>query len=694
MRRVVRAILTALAIAALTVLPASAVSTTPTFSTVIVVLAPYLTWHDIDATRTPALWHLAEDAALGNASVIAGSVAPAPDAFRGAAVLAAGQPVSAVEARADASGSTVGLLGTAVRQAGGRTAAIGTSAATPSEALSPSSAAAWVVARDATGTVDFAETSARIVRRDPLVPTGIVTDLDVLEVAYRSALAGGEPGGAGPLLIVLDPGDAERARSALRSDVAWESSRITAIGAIDDTVRIALRSLPSDGALIVVSTGQYSTAGPAGFGPVLLYGAGPGVLRSPGTHRDGIVTLPDVTATVLHALALDVPSSVTGEPLLIVAEDQERAERLAGMTRTDAAARALESTRAPVWTGVIGISIVLLALVLVAVLRPGARPSRSVRLAAAYALVVACSVPAGTLVAQAVGYPVTASAAWIRLGLGIGVVIAASVWKSRGPGHALGRVSLLTVAVVLIDQALGGPAAQGSAFSYSALFGTRFYGLGNEGAAVLAGAALAAVGSRIDTFGVSRVREYLWLGGLIVVVAVLPVLGANIGVAAWGTAGFVAAYLAGAGRRLDWKVGLASVIGAAAVLGVAALIDRMAAGSSHLGRVLGGSGGLGPMLARKAELSLRILTATPAVVLLPLGIGAIVYVLVKRVGPLGEIVGRRRGVAAALVGAVTAAVVGLLTEDSGVALSALVMLFPAAALASAFFEREGGADEY
>jgi hypothetical protein len=694
MRRVARAILAALAACALTTLPASAVSAPPTFSTVVIVLAPYLTWHDIDATRTPTLWRLAEDAALGNASVIAGSVASAPDAFRGAAVLAAGQHVTAADARADASGAAAGLLGTAVRQAGGRTAAVGTSAATPSEALSPSAAAAWIVARDATGTVDFAETSARMMRTDSLAPAGFVTDLDMLEVAYRSALAGGEPGDAGPHLVVLDPGDAERARSALRSDVAWESSRVTAMGTIDDTVRIALRSLPSEGALIVVSTGQYSTAGPAGFGPVLLYGAGPGVLHSPGTHRDGIVTLPDITATALHALALDVPTSVTGEPLLIVAEDQDRAERLAAMTRIDAVARALESTRAPVWAGMVGISIVLLALVLVAVLRPGAWPSRTVRLSATYALVVACSVPAGTLVAQAVGYPQTASAAWTRIVLGIGIVVAAGVWKSRGPGHALGRVSLLTVAIVLMDQLLGGPAAQGSAFSYSALFGTRFYGLGNEGAAVLAGAALAAVGSRIDTFGASRAREYLWLGGLVVVVAVVPVLGANIGVAAWGTAGFVAAYLAGAGRRLDWKIGIASVIGAAAVVGMAALIDRMASGSSHLGRALGGSGGLGPMLARKAELSLEIMTATPAVVLLPLGIGAIVYVLVKRVGPLGEIVRRRRGVAAALVGAVTAAVVGLLTEDSGVALSALVMLFPAAALASAFFEPEGGADEH
>jgi hypothetical protein len=682
--------LTLLAVAILSASPASAVSAPPAFSTVVIVLAPYLTWRDVDPTRTPTLWRMAEDAALGNASVRAGSAAPLPDAFRGAAVLSAGQPVMGVDVRAGALGPPIGQLGTAVREAGGRTAAIGTSAATLTEALSPGSAPAWVVARDGTGVVDFSETTARMVRGDSSAPSGITTDIDVLEAEYRAALGEGLSEGRAPLLVVLDPGDSERARASADSDTMWDTMRSDSVLTIDAVVRVALRSLPGDGVLFVVSTGQYASRGAAGFGPVLLYGAGPGTLRSPGTHRDGILTLPDVSATVFSMLTLDAPRSATGSSLLVVDESLDRATRLANVSRIDAEARALEATRTPVWTVMVGIAIVLLALVLAVVFRPGAWLPRWARLLAAYALIVVCAAPAGSLVAQLAGYPATVSGGWLRLALGLVVVTAASVWKTHGAGPALGRLSLLTAGVVLVDQILGGPAAYGSAFSYSALFGTRFYGLGNEGAAVLVGAALVAIGSRVELFGVSRAREYLWLGALIVAVAVLPVLGANIGVAAWGTAAFVAAYLSGSGRRFDWKVGLASIVGAGAIVGLAVLIDRAASGPSHLGRMLDGSGGLGPMLARKFALSAEILMATPAVALLPAGIAAIVYVLVTQAGPLGAIVRERRGVASALTGGVVAAIVGVLTEDSGAALAALVMLVPAASLAVALFESERG----
>jgi hypothetical protein len=683
MRRVLRGILVVVVFSALSLAPmsASASGPLPVCSAVVIVLAPYLTWADIDPALTPALWELAADGALGSASVRTGALTPQPDGLFGAAVLSAGQPVAGPDA------PEVGSLGAAVREAGGRTGAFGSSAVTVDDALLPGSAHATVVAGDPSGGVTFEETSPRAIRTDDAAPGGITTDLDVLEAAYRGALGRLGTDGA-PLLVVIDAGDPSRARAHASDDHAWEVDRANAVATIDAVVAVALRSLPADAALIVVSTAQHAPRARAGFGPVLLYGAGPGAIYSPGTRRDGIVTLPDVSATALALLGLDTEPAMTGSPLSVRRDTLDRAERLGLVKKADASARALEAVRQPVWTGIISFAVAGLLLALLVVLRWRGAP-RLVRRAIGYGLVLVCSVPAGSLLAQVAGYPGSAQGAWARLALGSGAVTALAVWRvgRGGPRAALGRVALLSALVILGDQLIGGDAAYGSAFSYSALFGTRFYGLGNEGAAVLVGSALTLTGIRMDRYGVSRMREFLWLGAVVVTVAVMPMLGANTGVAAWGTAAFATAYLYGQRRRIDWKVALLAVVAAAAIVAAAALMDTAVTGPSHLGRLLGAGGGLAPMLARKAALSLGILTATPLVVLLPLGVGALAYLLVRPKGPVGAVVSRERGAASALAGAVAATLLGLITEDSGVAVAALVMLVPASALATAALEQ-------
>jgi hypothetical protein len=179
---------------------------------------------------------------------------------------------------------------------------------------------------------------------------------------------------------------------------------------------------------------------------------------------------------------------------------------------------------------------------------------------------------------------------------------------------------------------------------------------------------------------------HLIVGVPAVLVAVLPVLGANAGVAAWGTAGFVVAYVYARGRALGVKDVLGAAAVGVAVLGVSAIVDAGSDGPSHLGRLLGGQTDVLGLIERKVALNLGILTATPIVVLLPIALGAIAYLLVRPRGPLGAMVARERGLAAAVAGGVAAAVLAVVTEDSGVAVSALVMMMPACALAVAGLE--------
>lgn len=689
-----RIILAALAICVMAALPASGASAPPAFSTVVVVLAPYLTWDDVDADLTPGVYSIAAESALGCVSVRAGSLGASPSAARGAAVLSAGRPVDA-PAEGDTR-PTYGpvTLGSLVREAGGRTVALGTSAGDASGPARAVDAPARVVAWDADGIVNMDGTGPETLRPAPDAAAGVRSDLDMLEWSYRGALAMAADRPGSPLLIVIDPGDPVRAREAGRHDGGGEPDRTAAARSVDAVVRMVMRSLPDDAALLVVSTAQARAGGPPGFGPAMLYGAGPGILDSPATRRTGIVTLPDVTAAVLSLFSLEVPPSMVGAAPG-VAEDvaDDPVGRVALMQRIDAEARALETVREPVWFGTIAAAVVaLIGALALALSRPGST-YRHARTIVAYVLVAICAVPVATLLAQVVGRPDTASGVWARLVGAWVVVMLVTVRPPRAarPRGALLGVAALTVLVVVLDQLTGGHAANGSVFSYSALFGARFYGLGNEGAAVVVGALLALVGLRIDRYGGTRAREYLWFGLPLVAVAVVPVLGANIGVVAWGVAGFFTAYLVAARRRLDRRTVLGALAAGAAVLLVALAADSLGPGTSHLGRLVGGESDLGAMLARKVALSLGILTATPIVVLLPVALAALVYVLVRQAGPLGEVVSRERGTASALAGGIAAAVAGVLTEDSGVALSAIVMLFPAALLAVAALEVEGDA---
>ncbi|MBN2247265.1 MAG: hypothetical protein JW733_01050 [Coriobacteriia bacterium] len=694
MKRALRLGLACAALVAVCAVPAAAQAPTPVFRTLVVVLAPYLTWQDVSPESTPGLWRMIEQGAVAGAAVRAGSLDPTPDEVRGAAVLSAGSPVPA-PADDGSGGSALGLLGGAIRAVGGYTAAIGSPTRTLDEVTPPGRRPARIVAADTEGIVDYDETGARVLKAAPGTEAGLVTDLDVVEVAYREALDVIRQDAGAPGLIVLDPGDASRARDAGSTGSAWESARQAGVTTTDAVTRIALRSLPDDAVLVIISTSQLAVDGPPGFGPAIVYGLGPGVLHSPATRRDGVIALPDISATVVSLLGLEVPDTMTGSVLEVAGTVPDAALRLETMVERDASARALEAVREPVWFGLIAAAVALLAAGLGAALfAPGAAAGVLGR-ALAFALVALCALPAGSLLARLAGQPTDADGAYRALLVATAVVALAALVKAlrSGPASALAWLAGGTALAIAADQILGGPAASGGVFSYSLLFGARFYGLGNEAAALLVGGLLTGVARRVDLFGRTRASGYLWLGVPAVVVAVLPALGANIGVAAWGGAAILGAYLRAAGTRLTLRRLAVAVAGAVALVALAAALDTMGGAPSHLGRVLSG-GGLWDLIARKLALSWGILNATPIVVLLPVAVGAIAYLLARPKGFVGSVLSTSAGLSAALTGSVAAAFVAVLTEDSGVAVSALVMLFPAAALVVAALERRRGHNEF
>jgi hypothetical protein len=161
-----------------------------------------------------------------------------------------------------------------------------------------------------------------------------------------------------------------------------------------------------------------------------------------------------------------------------------------------------------------------------------------------------------------------------------------------------------------------------------------------------------------------------------------PMLGANVGLAAWMTAGFLVGWLMLNGKKvLTWRNLALVVVLIVVVVAALSAVDLLGGSGSqtHLGRAISGaeSGGLGTLwtiVARKAETNMRVLGRTNwtwmlVAVLLLLG-----YSRWRPRGEFAQMLKRFPAVSVAIAAALFAGVVGYFTEDSGIIIPALMFI--------------------
>jgi hypothetical protein len=134
------------------------------------------------------------------------------------------------------------------------------------------------------------------------------------------------------------------------------------------------------------------------------------------------------------------------------------------------------------------------------------------------------------------------------------------------------------------------------------------------------------------------------------------------------------------GRKLSWRLVGGVVAVTVAVLGLAVTVDllRPPESRTHLGRLVAdtwsdGGGELGTTLARKAEANVRLLQRSPWVWAVPLIAGFLLYLLVVR-RRWAELLPPRSALRVGVVAAMAAGVVGFAVNDSGVVVTALVLV--------------------
>lgn len=725
---------------------------------VVIVLAPYLSWSDIDAHSTPTLWRLAENGAVGdvNARSRAREGDEPPSPLEGALGISSGawavpdfdapaaynieEPYevgTAAEAFRRMTGEQVGqnrivflgypmtqrtnaergpeavlgTLGQAVEANGGMTAAVGNSDVGYVTGEQRRVRPAALAAMDANGLVRLGDVSRHLLAEDPNAPFGIKTDLDYFAQAIRQVSRETAEKG-GPALVVLDPGDGYRAQKfqAQVTTAIAAQHREAAVHTLDEVVKLTGEQFPDATIMVVTSAnGDPESGNPEGLGPIIVSGKGwDGYLVSDSTQRPGLVTNLDVSAAALDAMGIESPVRVIGNPLRVAGSPRSLSTRIEHLVRMDTTAVAVDAAKAGVVNGFVGLTVAALLLSGLVLVRGRHWSDRAVAAASsgvrALLLFVLCIPVSSWLMYLWMPWPSTSFKAVLALGVTAVVswAVAMVVFRRSDIRIPIAFLSLVTVLVILVDQWLGGPASFTNFFGYSPLLAARFYGMGNEAAAIVFGASV--VGSALlfdrwaETSWVAKMKRFALplLAVLVVGTAAAPFFGANIGVAIWGIVGFVLAWILMNDHHVSWKSVIWMAAGVILVIAAFAAVDLLGGGSqTHLARSLqsAGRGGIGELwliVARKAATNMRVLTRTNWSWILISTLGFLGVMRWRPHGDFAATLRENRHFADAITVSLAAGIVAYFTEDSGIVIPALEVFYVGVALAGIMLSRHVG----
>jgi hypothetical protein len=411
---------------------------------------------------------------------------------------------------------------------------------------------------------------------------------------------------------------------------AGHRARAMALRSADQQLARIIAGLPSDSSLVVFAPGDGSQPG---LRVVIVSGPGfgRGLLTSASTHRQGMVLLIDLTATVLDRLGRPVPPAVTGLPLAATPRPAALPPTVSMLTGQDTAARVYRQTMTPFFQ-VVGFGYpALFALIWVIPWGRGARRRSRRRALARTVGLWAASVPAGTFLASGVPWWAMPHPALVLYGLAVawaalvaGIALAGP-WR-RDPLGPPGVVAAVTLGVIGLDLVTGSHRGLETPFGFGVLEAGRFYGLANNAvviygaagilcAAWLGGAALRRGRRRRALLSMAAVAVFT------VTVAAWPGFGAKVG----GTIAMVPAFLvllaaAAKVRITPWRAALAAVSGLALVALVALFSYAVpVTGHSDIGGFVGQvlHGGAGATVHRKISSNLGSLTANPFIPVIP-----------------------------------------------------------------------------
>ncbi|MEN6519781.1 MAG: hypothetical protein ABFD46_01320 [Armatimonadota bacterium] len=560
-----------------------------------------------------------------------------------------------------------GALGGALRKAGLKTAAVGNS----DTAMEPRREAA-LTAADPEGIIDFGDVGEKMILHDPSAPYGIRTDTGALLNAFRSAIRHAD-------FVVVDVGDTARASSYAQHcvDIQGAKHQRRALMSADEIVGGLVQSLDLSRDRIILVSPNPSPLAIDNFDflpPVIIAGSGieHGLLSSGSTHRTGIITNADITASVLNFFNIEPPYSFVGSPVMVCKGSENN------LIDTNKHIM-LQIQRQPMMRG---LAVFLVAYVIVLslyILKHGQNaPGRL-----SWAVLLPVSLMLAVLWLPAITN-LEMIGSIIALVCLVAVILGALRLVSRSPVKAFGLVCGAVVATMIVDIPRGAILLRDSILSYTPVDGARYYGIGNEHMGSMIGAAMIGVGfvaAMMDRKALKMPLITVLLGVVVAVIG-LPPLGANAGGAMSAVAAAVAGFILWKGQKMDKKriiIAAASVLGA---LGLLVVVDSILPGStqSHVGKAAhliatGGIGEIGTIIGRKLVMNLMLLrNSTWSKLLIVSAAAVIAFLSVRNRDALTRLRGMphiHSGVIAATVGTAAA----FLLNDSGVVAAATAFIY-------------------
>lgn len=403
------------------------------------------------------------------------------------------------------------------------------------------------------------------------------------------------------------------------------------------------------------------------------------------THRDDMVILPDLTATILGAAAVPAPAAVIGAPAETHPAGGTLGERAGTLRAADVGGQTIRDMTGVFFTSLAALQVAFYVVAFLLLRRH--RGLRTVRIAA----VALASIPASTYLVNLTPWARTAQptltlvAGIVALAALLSVVALTGPWRRTvlGPPSVVAGV---TAAVLLGDLLTGTPLQLNSVMGYTGVVGARYYGLGNIPFALLATAVLlvtTAVADRLVRAGrkTAAVGLVAALGGFAMLLDGWPGVGSDFGGVIAFVPGIAVAALIVAGRRVSIvKLGAFCVAGGVAVMAIAYLdYLRPPASQTHLGRFAGQvfDGTFLPVISRKLGAMLHTLISPN---LMPVVIAAFAFLVFALLRPGAASAGvlpvafeRAPMLKAGLLGALVSGVVGMLVNDSGAAVLSMAL---------------------
>lgn len=528
------------------------------------------------------------------------------------------------------------------------------------------------------GGVAEGDVSRELLDKDPESPFGIRTNPSAMLDAFRTAYLAAD-------LIVVETGDtarADRYTEGLNDETARRVRRAALEEVLTDQVRPIVDEVGSEALVIIFA--PTTPGGPQERGqlrPVILTGAGitPGLAVTRSTRRPGILTVPDLSATIARHLGLTDDAFGAGHAVRKSVQGASHAEDL---VERNTRAVVHDAVRAPVSIAII---LLHLALYVLAVyqLRRGAL-HRWLQIL----LLVALAFPLASFASSSLPVPITVTAA-VAVIIVVAFVLGVLTWMfSRSPEKAATMLLAATALFFFIDLTLGARAQLDSVLGYTSVAAGRFFGLGNLGFALFSSVIVllaAVVGDRWSSAEggrTKRKRSVLTAVPLIVLAIVWighPALGSDVGGVLTMIPALVVFVYALLGRRISIRhipsVALITVL-IALTFGLLDLA-RPVGERTHLGDFLSelarDPSYLFLVIRRKLGLAISLTFSTRWGLAVPGALAVLVWLYRRARGQFRQMLEGRDALRAGLHALFTAALVGSIVNDSGIAVAGMML---------------------